>query len=557
MEKIFTVGFSKESIINLGFPNLEIPNLVDNDTEYHNFIIKLFQDNEIDKLIFDLSTKPIQSLKLAYHIRLSLIELKEKSLIPILFSATQSFESIIGKCGKWIQIFSTNGTYFTSLNLAKIDVLHIEPLKAVEYKIVFLDNIQILPDETEGKHSIANQWGAFAMDKASNTNVLFYNDNLKQTFHKLYFKYIQAFQFDYGSLDKITHIKGNIPVGSANTIEARNKKILLIDDEAEKGWELVLKKIFKNGDFQVIKEKVADYNSFSESSKKLITEGGFDLFLIDLRLNGIQEEEFTPIEKFSGTNVLSEIKNKNKGNQVIIFTASNKAWNIKPLLDFGADAFYIKESPEYMFSSKVSESNYLSFKSNVETCFERNYLKSISTKIYVLKNNLKNLKNIYDQRFLDEIEILLDQSFDMHYYAKKEKQFAYAYVTLYMIIELINNKFATRLSSDKWKISENENLLDWKWDENIYSNTNTEIIGSKPPEWQKISGLYFQKWQKTDYKFVRNVYFLIQKRNGFVHNDKSILDKQNSAGKYINHDVYNKEGFIDLFDCISVLLNLL
>lgn len=550
MEKIFTVGFSKESIINLGFPNLEIPNLVDNDTEYHDFIIKIFQNNKIDKLIFDLSTKPIQSLKLAYHIRLSLTELKEKSLIPILFSATQSFESIIGNCGKWIQIFSTNGTYFTSLNLAKMDVLHIESLKAKEYKIGFLDNIQILPDETEGKHSIANQWGAFAMDKASNTNVLFYNDDLKQTFHKLYFKYIQAFQFDYGSLDKTTHIKGNIPVGSANTIEAKNKKILLIDDEAEKGWELVLKKVFKNGDFQVIKEKVADYNSFSESAKKSISEGGFDLFLVDLRLNGVQEEEFTPIERFSGTNVLSEIKNQNKGNQVIIFTASNKAWNIKPLLDFGADAFYIKESPEYMFSSKVSESNYLSFKSNVETCFERNYLKNISSKIYKLKNNLKNLKNIYNQKFLDEIEILLDQSFDMHYNAKDEKQYAYAYVTLYMIIEILNKEFVEEDENKFWRIDAKK-LEKWK---KIDNNIDFEISEDKyRSEANKILGIAIQKLDiKTTNIILLTTNSCVTRRSVFIHPKAT-----NIEGKLMKPDgkIYTKDGFIELFNLIELLLN--
>jgi CheY-like chemotaxis protein len=550
MEKIFTVGFSKESIINLGFPNLEIPNLVDNDTEYHNFIIKIFQENEIDKLIFDLSTKPVQSLKLAYHIRLSLIELKEKSLIPILFSATQSFESIIGNCGKWIQIFSTNGTYFTSLNLAKIDVLHIEPLKAIEYKIVFLDNIQILPGETEGKHSIANQWGAFAMDKASNTNVLFYNDNLKQTFHKLYFKYIQAFQFDYDSLDKATHIKGNIPVGTANTIEAKNKKILLIDDEAEKGWELVLKKVFKNGNFQVINEKVADYNSFSENAKKLIKEGEFDLFLVDLRLNGVQEEEFTPIENFSGTNVLSEIKNQNKGNQVIIFTASNKAWNIKPLLDFGADAFYIKESPEYMFSSKVSESNYLSFKSNVETCFERNYLKNISSKICELKNNLKNLKNIYNQKFLDEIEILLDQSFDMHYNAKDEKQYAYAYVTLYMIIEILNKEFVEEDENKFWCIDAKK-LEKWK---KIDNNIVFEISEDKyRSEANKILGIAIQKLDiETTNIILLTTNSCVTRRSVFIHPKAT-----NIEGKLMKPDgkIYTNDGFIELFNLIELLLN--
>lgn len=550
MEKIFTVGFSKENIINLGFPNFEIPNLVDNDTEYHDFIIKLFQDNEIDKLIFDLSTKPIQSLKLAYHIRLSLIELKEKSLIPILFTATQSFESIIGNCGKWIQIFSTNGTYFTSLNLAKIDVLHIESLKAKEYKIGFLDNIQILPDETEGKHSIANQWGAFAMDKASNTNVLYFNNTLKQTFHKLYFKYILAFQYDYSLLDVKTHIKGNFPLGIANTIESKNKKILLIDDEAEKGWELVLKKVFKNADFKVIKEKVADYNSFSESAKKLITEGEFDLFLVDLRLNGVQEEEFTPIERFSGTNVLSEIKNQNKGNQVIIFTASNKAWNIKPLLDFGADAFYVKESPEYMFSSNVSESNYLTFKSNVETCFERNYLKSISSKICELKNNLRKLKNIYNQKFLDEIEILLDQSFDMHYNAKDDKQNAYAYVTLYMIIEIINKEFVEE-DEDKYWYIDGEKLEKWKKiDKKIDYKKSDEKSRS---EANKILGIAIQKLDiETTNIILLTTNSCVTRRSIFIHPNAT-----NIEGKLMKPDgkIYTKDGFIELFNLIELLLN--
>jgi DNA-binding NarL/FixJ family response regulator len=32
-----------------------------------------------------------------------------------------------------------------------------------------------------------------------------------------------------------------------------------------------------------------------------------------------------------------------------MFTASNKAWNMKALLDAGADGYYIKESPENIF----------------------------------------------------------------------------------------------------------------------------------------------------------------------------------------------------------------
>jgi len=445
MEKIFTVGFSAEKVADLGFSNIDLPSLVEkDDSEIHNFIINKFKENEIEKLIFDLSINPVLVLKLVFHIRLSLEELKSKSLLPILFTSTESFQTVIVKSGKWSSIFTTKGIYFAPLSLVKIDIENIIPLKSNEYKNSFLDLIQISPDEIDGKHSIANQWGAFALEQAANTNVLRNDENLKKTFNKLYFKYINAHLFDYKLLEKESHIKGTIYVGSVNTIEATAKKVLLIDDEADKGWDLVLRKIFKNADFKVINEKVSDYNSFSNETKQLIEHGNFDLFLVDLRLNGIQEEEIIPIELFSGTNVLKEIKRQNKGNQVIIFTASNKAWNIKPLLDFGADGYYIKESPEYMFSAKISESNYLTFKMNVNSCFNRNYLKNIFNSIEKLKIKLNNLIGVYDQKFLDEIQVLLAQSFDMHYNAKTEKQFAYAYVTQYMIFEIINHKFITK-----------------------------------------------------------------------------------------------------------------
>ena len=145
----------------------------------------------------------------------------------------------------------------------------------------------------------------------------------------------------------------------------------------------------------------------------------------------------------------------------------------------------------------------------------------------------------------------------MHYNAKTEKQFAYAYVTQYMIFEIINQKFITKQSDDTYEILDVGNLLDWKFEKDIYSNTGIDVKGSKPPEWQKIAGLYFQKWNKTDKDFIQKIHSLIQKRNGFVHNDKSILEKQNNAGKYINRDVFNKDGFVELFNCIQVLINLL
>ena len=72
----------------------------------------------------------------------------------------------------------------------------------------------------------------------------------------------------------------------------------------------------------------------------------YDVIFLDLRL--LKEEDkvnqISNISDFTGTKVLRKIKDINKGIQVIIFTASNKVWNIEKLLEIGANGYYIKEN---------------------------------------------------------------------------------------------------------------------------------------------------------------------------------------------------------------------
>ena len=549
MEKIYTVGFSQEQVNYLGFKNLDLPILHENDTEYHNYITSIFANNDIDVIVFDLNKNLIQSLKLSLHIRLSLAELKEKTLIPIVFLTTQSLESIIKLSDIWYQIIATGSVYFTELKLVKHDVQHVEGLNESSYKNSFLNKIVIRPDESIGKHSIANEWGAFSLDKAANTEVLKSNENLKKTFHKLYFKYIQALQFDLETLNKKSHIKGYINVEKADLIESNGKKIVLIDDEAEKGWGLVLGKLFKNADFRVVNEKIKSFEDLSDASKKMILEEEIDLFLIDLRLNGVDEDDNLPIEKFSGYDVISKIKNQNKGNQIIVFTASNKVWNIKPLLDFGTEAFYVKESPEYLFSKEISQNNYQSFKKNVAFSFNRSYLKAIYSRIDNLISILNTKKTEQNENFIEEILVLLNQAIEMHDYAKTEKQFAYAYVTLYMIIEIINKEYAKEDEEKNWCI-DGEKVKKWrKIDHTIDFDDTDEKYRS---EANKILGIAIQKLEidQTN-EMLLTVNRCVTRRTIFIHPKAT-----NKEGELMKADgkIYTKEGFTELFNLIELLL---
>jgi len=508
MEKIFIIG-KNVVLIDLKANTTQLPTL-ENEEQIHDWVINKFKNSDFEKVIIEIGENPILSLQIGYHIRLSMNELNIKSLMPILFVSNLSLDFIIYNCHLYSHILSTKGVYFTELGnieTLKAEVDLIEALSDSEYLTRFLKIINILPDETIGRHSLANIWGAYSMDKAANTNALPADAKFKKT---LYFKYISAFN----NLDKLksTSLKiiGAISVGNADVIDAKDKRILLIDDEADKGWETVLRKVFKvsgSGYLTVIKEKVSDFDSFSSDNKKIIEENNFDLYLVDLRLNGLEEEENLNPEDFSGMKVLKKIKSLNQGNQAIIFTASNKAWNLEALLDARADGYYIKESPEYNFSRTFSEQNYKNFKSNVQKCFERIYLRDIyeiwKSAIEVNKNQV----NVFTQ----ESNSMLDIAWNLI----QQEHLDFGYLTLFQIIELYaNQKYDYRDNSieiegvKNFMIEKNEDNEIWKLTFNDSNQRKYFFFGEE----QKMKGKKVENLFKASCVFA----FLFKKDNNFL-----------------------------------------
>lgn len=560
MGKTYILGNNKDLAKYLEYDFIEIPTIMcSNDYEIHNWLVNVFQHNEIEKLVIEIGSDVVLPFQIAYHIRLSINELKYKSLIPILFVSTTTLNSIVLKASLWSHILSTKGVYFSSISdfeKIKLELSVVEEITSEEYKSEFWDIIKVLPGEVMGRHSLANVWGAYSMDKAANTNILRFNSDFQSRSGELYFKYVSAIN----NL-KTLNIKtvGYINLSPSCPIDAKNRKILLVDDEADKGWESVLRKIFSTNlpdDFVVINEKVKDYDKFTPKSKSIIENEHFDLYLIDLRLGGLEEDGFLKPDDFSGMKVMRKIKSINPGNQVIIFTASNKVWNLKALLDAGADGYYMKESPEFAFTNEFSVQNYLRFKDDVQRCFDRSYLKSVyldiqDIKVYINKIGSTDFKNELLNQF--------DLFWSMISKSISETDYAYSFINLYFVIEIINKNSYQQTTDGKWLICQKENLLYWQWDqsEKAYVNTNLEITINNPPEWQKIAGLWFQKWGQSDSQFIMNIFFLIQKRNGFVHGDKKILDKQDNNNQYLNRDIFTKVGIEKLLSAVKMLIQFL
>jgi CheY-like chemotaxis protein len=387
MGKIFILG-SSQQIIDFGHTYVNVPYL-ENDISMHNWIVQLFEKNDIEKIVIEISDFPELSLKLGYHIRLSIEKLSSKVLIPILFVNRISLNEVILNSRLSSQILGTKGVYFSDFNLEdnKLEIDEIKGINVSDYVTGFLNIINIQPDETIGRHSLANIWGAFAMDNAANTRVLDTDADFKKS---LYFKKVVARNHLLHLSRSFESIDNHNLNHQTIRIEAQNKKILYIDDEANKGWESVLKKLFNTSridDIVVINEKVKDFDSLSSRSKAIIENEIFDLYLVDLRLNGLDEDENIKTEEFSGMKVLQKIKSINRGNQVIIFTASNKSWNQKSLIDYGADGYFVKESPEYNFSIELSKSKLIYFKDEVESCLKMFFLREVNSKLGKLPLN--------------------------------------------------------------------------------------------------------------------------------------------------------------------------
>ncbi len=547
MDKIIIFGNSnsselaKQTNANL----IEVPDIyVNNYGVVNDFVIsKLSQD--FDVLIIDADNIQRQDVALALgmFMRLSIIELGSKALAPIIIISDKRIKSFM-HFKNYSQLLLTSNVYFQPRT--NINIEAVTPLDAKEYKNDFLDFINILSGPYAGRHSIANQWGASVLDRLINNGIQSDNETLRSAAKSLYFKYVYAQSIDVSDFligkQGIKYLTNNRP-----PINAKGKRILLIDDEADKGWEYVLKKLIvtRDEDFNVIGHKVKDYDEFSNAEKDIIEKGNYDLIFLDLRMNGIEEEDTYKPEDFSGMKILKRIKKECPGIQTIMLTASNKAWNLKAILKEGANGYYIKESPEYKFSLGFSLANYDALRNEIKECLHCSFLRKVASKIENIRKNLLriNTNTNFNNSLINQLKI----SYDL----LSSKRYEFAYVVLCQVIELINDEYLYHCNDGFWYIEDEEtNEKANSWSINYFrreckkENDYSEEDKKKFPEWKKTASLYYQLWKQTDTSFGYKVQSQISERNKFMHNES----EQKS-------DIHSEKGYLNLFETIQEIIS--
>ena len=482
MEEIYIIEEQGFQFFNDGGSYVSIPypsdeNLLE-DYHFHDWIVQVFDNFNPPSLVIPLSiwNDRFLGLMLGMHIRLNNQLNHSQRTIPIVFISNEfTYESIFSDIDLEIKnnrafphyLLTTPNIYLESpdLKLIREIVQLAKPMTVYEYYSKFLHSIKINPSEATGKHSIANIWGAFQLAKTTGfIEMLSSNSKLLKYQKDLYFKYIQAISLEGKELDS-TSRKPTPPSKEAEalklTIEARNKNILFIDDEADKGWSAVLKSIFVGANLEVVSKNVNEnISSFYLKAKNKALEVNktnlpiWDLILLDLRLDeseDLGESANKKASDFTGAKLLKEIKKANQGTQVIMFTASNKAWNMRDLMGsgFGANGFFIKEAPEYNQDQTFSIRNFESFENQAIECFERKFLREICN----INSSIRKVLDLQDKlsdRLLSKnrklVRVYLTLAFNsIANYTTISKEYAlYSFLEFYKILEILGNELVDK-----------------------------------------------------------------------------------------------------------------
>lgn len=437
MEKICILGNNPKALWLNGISNAQLINVNNISINREEELTKFIQNwvpKDLDFLIIDCDSieNTELALQIALRVRLLLHTMHKTSLCRILLVSNLSIESFMGYGNRSI-LLMTDGINLITGNQVTNSIELLSALSPSEYVAGFLQLIKITPQSNEGRHSIANEWGADVLSQ-----VITFGPKSEfiplRTAYSLYFMYCAVCSLNVDDINRILNDKPKKYM--SNNLKIFDEfNYLLIDDEAEKGWGNVLETMLPNATQTVYSDKASSYADLSNEIKDSIKEGKQDIVFLDLRMNGIDEESIINPEHFSGIKILKTIKEVNPGIQVIMLTATNKGWNVKAILDEGANGYYMKESPEYHFNLSYSKQNAEAFVKAIKNCLNDSYLKDIWLK---KKEALERLVSYED---LASLYRVIKLNWESAFILLNQHHYKDALLQLLMAIEAYANKY--------------------------------------------------------------------------------------------------------------------
>lgn len=467
-------------------------------------------------------------------------KIDDDALRPIVFVDDRPLHDIIasdyaiGSNQRYSGILITDGVTLVS---SEADIPANPPALARDnYRKGFLNRIRLLPLDESDNHTISNYWGAFVIERLLSSTVRV-NAAEKQIIDRdmLYMRYLQRIAAPEDSQQGMTT--------RANVKPMRETCNILLVDDQDDIWLPVLRALFPNARIDVIgKKRISPDDTpspyLNEEDTAMLSGKGidqYDVVICDLRLGGHREEDVNPAE-LSGMKVLDMIHKNNPTQHVIMFTSSNKAWNMrKAIADYGCLGYYIKESPMYPKKPKESAASVKELKAMVEMAKDQHWL----VKCYRDKQNLVSQLENYtvsgenDPKYAEEmpeIAAQIELSFTMlrdAMSADDSSQIPYAFIALEQVFEIMK-KWYTDLDEDIREQYEN------CWDGNL-------------PTFKKLEAIFDDGIGENPVSEYTNRF--IRARNSFIHKNKKVYEAITTD----DIDIYDPQSYRRLLEEIIQL----
>lgn len=397
-------------------------------------IIPKIHSESFDVLIIKdiLSLNPIDyyGIVLLMHIRLSL-NIENKKFIPIIIESNIPAD-LINRINVLANILFTTSTYLSSADnieqvLSKISKSEITLCKE-NFKELFLDKVSIrIPKDYLSKHSISNEWSIFkwaSLLKLQDTSILQIMVNIQSS---LYFKYLRN-KFE---------LYENLSQNDVEFTTNGSAKVLYIDDECHKGWNLIFNKLFYDLDYYAIGEdfKDKDSNQIIDIAMTKVDTFKPEVVILDLRLSDSDFDDQPP-EKLTGSIILKKIKEYNPGIQCIMFTATSRSIYLNYLNQLGIVGYIKKESPEDNLIS--TSDNIANLNTLINKAIKNKYLIEVYNLITLMNSKLNTPLSDLNQEEIKILKVNIDFIFSVLNSNAKDK-LNYAMLTIFKCLEAIKD----------------------------------------------------------------------------------------------------------------------
>ena len=491
------------------------------DEDLDQIVKEWFANKEYDTIYipicFGETLSDFMGLRMAMHIRLTDTICKYK---PIYIYGEVSIDDIYGN--DCFDILKSAGVSlihcdYDSMKLSSLNrKANSEDILEKEIKNIHLP----IPTNIGDNHSVTNKWGIYRWSIALNYTDYDIEKKHAEIESTLYFKYLSALYppTTISSIKKeqLKLENENMPV----------LNILYVDDEADEGWyKLLFHILCEENDIHHFNYIGRDMKSKTQaeivdSVMRKIKDCDVNLVILDLRLHPTDFDS-TMIENITGYKILKAIKNYNRGIQVLMFSATNKIWNLQALQKEECDGFIMKEAPNNSVDSHFTEESIMSFINSIDSCSERVFRKKIWPRIQDLITKVnRHLKfNYIDEKYADNVLTLLEMFEASIFDNSNEDSIDLAFINLFSIIELTANDWIVKKegkNGKKYYFKDSQDPLFFFNLEQKNIRPGSEFLGKL--DWgQKIANTLYHV-QSYDTK-IRD---LVDKRNSYTHPKEKI-----------------------------------